>query len=90
MSLPSTASRPTGLRRLTRHMGVLLWGQPVHCLSCGHQDGWTTTDTQRPKEPGGLVFYLCGSDGTCGCDCERRYGVPPEMARPDLDEARIV
>jgi hypothetical protein len=63
---------------------VLLWGEPVYCLSCGHQDGYVTVDLP----PG--VFYLCGVAAPCGCECERTYGVPPEMVtRPDLDEAMV-
>jgi hypothetical protein len=70
-------TKPRGVKRLVRHLGVLLWGEPVYCLSCGSQDGWVT----HGLPPG--VFYLCGG-------CETKYGVPEEFhRRPDLDEARM-
>lgn len=76
--LDSRTARATATRALVRHQGVILYGQPLYCLSCGRQDGWVTRDL-----PDG-VFYLC--DG-----CEQRYGVPEVLQpRPDLDEARVI
>lgn len=60
-------------------------GQSVHCVSCGHPGGLVTADLPD------TVIYLCGTDNGCGCDCEGRFGVPPEMftPRPDLDGKRV-
>lgn len=74
------ASPPRALKPLVRLGGAVILGQSVNCVSCGHQGGYVPIGLP----PG--VIYLCGTENGCGCDCEGRYGVPPEMlARPDVD-----
>lgn len=75
-SLDSRAQVPRATKALARHLGVVRYGEPLYCLSCGRQDGWVTRDLP----PG--VMYLCAA-------CEAAYGVPAAMtARPDLDAMR--
>jgi hypothetical protein len=76
-SLDARLSRPMGTRAIGRNLGNVVYGEPAYCASCGSLDGYVTLDLP----PG--VIYLCG-------DCERKFGVPPEMVtRPDLDEATV-
>ena len=80
--LDSRTTRPIGVKPMgLAHLGVPIFGQPVFCMSCGHQDGFVTVGLP----PG--VFYLCGFEAPCGCECEKKFGVPPEMItkRDDLD-----
>jgi len=65
-SLDSRSRVPHQTRALVRYKGTVLYGEPLHCHSCGSQDGWVTRDLP----PG--VIYLCD-------ECEHRYGVPPEL-----------
>lgn len=63
------------VRAIGRNLGVVAYGEPVFCVSCGSVGGHVTIDLP----PG--VIYLCG-------ECESAFGVPSEMnPRPDLDAA---
>ena len=73
--MDSRARTPRGVVPFARHLGVLLHGEPVFCVSCGHQNGRVTHGMDRRAGP---VIYLCATNG-CGCDCEARFGRPPEM-----------
>jgi len=82
MTLDSRAAKPRGIRPLVRHRGVLIHGEPVYCVSCGHQSGFTTFGMDRRAGP---VIFLCAGEDACGCDCTGRFGVPPEMLTPVPD-----
>jgi hypothetical protein len=85
--MDSRLTKPIGVKPIARHMGVLLHGEPVFCVSCGHRGGIVTFGMDRKA---GSAIFLCGTDNGCGCDCETRFGVPPEMFTkvPDPDDYR--
>lgn len=81
MSLLDSAdsrTRKAVLRPMARKDGVVLFGQPVYCTSCGKHDGYVTVGL-----PDNIV-YACP-------DCEAKYGdaLAGLKARPDLDEERV-
>lgn len=76
--MDSRARKPKGLKTFNRHLGVLLYGEPVYCVSCGHQSKWSRV-THVDRDAGPLIFICTSTESSCGCNCEGRFGRPEEM-----------
>lgn len=77
-SLESRVLRPGDIQPVARLGGTVVHGETIFCVSCGHPGGRVPIEMDRSA---GDVIYLCasGSETSCGCNCEGKFGAPPEM-----------